>query len=463
MPRRARSAVMAVLVTAWMALICPLASGETPATFSGSGGTNTSGAAFSAKNAFSAAIGGANNGGAPGPLSGGFRSVNWDGVPDSLASPQHLPPSFYLSTQPRGLLLAAADPGSYFAVSQSSGQTVFSDQNADYANQFVAFSPTRLFSPINSNRTEVSFYVPGTATHASVRGFGAIFDDVEAANTSSLELFSPSGPTLTKSFAPTGTTKSPEFLGVLYNTTQVGRVEITSGTVALPATESLPASDVVALDDFVYTEPQALPSPTLTVDQPSDGSTVSDPQLTVSGNAQDSAGLVSVTVNGTGVPVGTDGSWSRTITLAAGTNVIDVTATNVDGNQAEVTRTVTLSSGAPAPTTTTPPPATPPVVLHPVGFTGGVLHARKGAFTFRFTTDPGTAGSLVLQTRKAIAAKRTLVLGTFPFRASSKGVVAVKVKLSKTASRALKRLHKLPLIAVVHIGQQAESLTFDLR
>lgn len=436
--------------------------------FSGAGGTNTSGLAVNALHAFEAGIGGTNNGASAGPLASGFRTLTWDGVPDSLASPQHLPPTFYLSTQPRGVLLGTTDPSAYLAVSQSSGQTDFADLNATYSTQFKAFSPTRLFSPVNSNKTEVSFYVPGTATHAYVRGFGAIFVDVETSMTSSIEYFAPSQTSLGKFFAPmSSTTKDPEFLGELWSTSHVARAEITSGTVALPASESLPGSDVVALDDFAYSEPQALPSPTLTVDQPTDGATVSDSQLTVSGTAHDADGLVSVTVDGVGIPIASDGSWTTTVTLSSGANAIEVAATNVDGNQTSVSRTVTLSSGAPAPPpASTPPPAAPPapVVLHPVGFAGGVLHARKGVFTFRFKTDPGTTGTVVIQTRRAIAArKRTLVLGTFPFRASSGGLATVRVKLSKAALKALKRLHTLPLIAVVHIGQQAESLTFDLR
>ena len=57
-----------------------------PTTFSGVGGTNTSGAALSALNAFEAAIGGANNG-AGGPRLGGFRTINWDGVPEAGPHP----------------------------------------------------------------------------------------------------------------------------------------------------------------------------------------------------------------------------------------------------------------------------------------------------------------------------------------------------------------------------------------
>src|SRR5262249_12717055 len=50
-----------------------------PQQFSGVGGTNTSGAALNALNAFEAAIGGAKNTAAA-PQTGGFRTITWDGV-----------------------------------------------------------------------------------------------------------------------------------------------------------------------------------------------------------------------------------------------------------------------------------------------------------------------------------------------------------------------------------------------
>lgn len=60
-----------------------------PTTFSGVGGNNTSvtpGSANAAMSAFEAAIGGANNGSSTGIFANGFRTVNWDGVPDAQAA-----------------------------------------------------------------------------------------------------------------------------------------------------------------------------------------------------------------------------------------------------------------------------------------------------------------------------------------------------------------------------------------
>src|SRR5436190_13754885 len=49
-----------------------------PEQFSGVGGTNTSGGAFTALTNFKNALGAANT--TPAPLTGGFRAITWDGV-----------------------------------------------------------------------------------------------------------------------------------------------------------------------------------------------------------------------------------------------------------------------------------------------------------------------------------------------------------------------------------------------
>ena len=158
-----------------------------------------------------------------------------------------------------------ATPGSGVAVSGGAEPYLgFGDINATYPSDFPAFSPTRVFSPIGSNLTDLTFYAAGTATHATVRGFGAIFRDVEVANTSSIEYFDQAGHSLGKFFAPVGTKAQAEFLGVLFSPETVARVEITSGTTALGPNDNPPTTNVVVLDDFAYPEPQALPSPTLT-------------------------------------------------------------------------------------------------------------------------------------------------------------------------------------------------------
>jgi hypothetical protein len=311
--------------------------------FSGVGGTNTAGGAHNAMSAFEAAIGGIDNGSSP-PRSGGHRSVNWDGIPSALADPSFLPGGFYNAGSTRGLDLAT--PGAGLEVSAGFGAV-----NATYPTDFPAFSPSRVFSPIGSNVTRLTFYLPGTATHATVAGLGAIFRNVEVANSSSIEYFDRGGQSLGKFFAPTSVTKGDaEFLGVLFNPETAAQVTITTGTTALGPTDSPPGTNVVVLDDIAYPEPQALPSPTLSIGSPADGSTVADPHLTVAGAVSDARGVIALTVNGNEVGVGADGSWSAPLTLSPGPNAVTVEATNVDGNSTRVTRVVTYApAGPPAP------------------------------------------------------------------------------------------------------------------
>src|SRR5213075_153951 len=98
----------------------------------------------------------------------GRREINWDKVPDNLASPNALPGDFFNAKRDpgaRGALLET--PGDHVAVSADrhnpDGAAVrFGDVNPSYADRFVTFSPERLFSPIGSNIVNLRFYVPGT-------------------------------------------------------------------------------------------------------------------------------------------------------------------------------------------------------------------------------------------------------------------------------------------------------------
>src|SRR5262245_52335264 len=62
-------------------------------------------------------LGGSNNG-VGGSFGSGFRSINWDGVPDNLSSPNPFPGDFFNVTSPRGVVFST--PGSGFQVSADS-------------------------------------------------------------------------------------------------------------------------------------------------------------------------------------------------------------------------------------------------------------------------------------------------------------------------------------------------------
>lgn len=82
--------------------------------------------------------------------------------------------------------------------------------------------------------------------------------------------------------------------------------------------------------------------PILQVDQPTDGSTVTSDQntITVSGKAEENS---TVTINGRLAIVANDGSFSLTYGLSQGDNSLVIVATDQAGNQTTVNRKVTYT------------------------------------------------------------------------------------------------------------------------
>ncbi len=205
-------------------------------------------------------LGGMNNGGAPGNFRTGYREVNWDSLPDELASPNDYEPDFFNAKEEpraRGMLLfttgtlrVSADSDNPYGAAPR-----FGDINPGYADVFHAFSEERLFSPIGSNIVEVTFFVPGTDTPAVTRGFGAIYTDVDTEHTA-FEYFNKDGNSLGAFDVPLSD-NGLSFLGVAFDDPIVFKVRITYGTVALGPDDS-PENDVAVMDNFIFGEPQAV-------------------------------------------------------------------------------------------------------------------------------------------------------------------------------------------------------------
>jgi hypothetical protein len=191
----------------------------------------------------------------------GRREINWDGVPDAFADPNDFPFDFFNTTSPRGAEFFT--PGTGFLVSADSDNPTntpvrFGSIHNQLPQLFSTFSPQRLFTAIDSNITEVLFFVPGTDVPATVDGFGAVFTDVNSGNSTRIDYFDVSGALLfSKNVLPGPTNRgSLSFLGVGFNAGErVFQVRITSGNRILKN----PARDTVVMDDFIYGEPQALP------------------------------------------------------------------------------------------------------------------------------------------------------------------------------------------------------------
>jgi hypothetical protein len=189
-----------------------------------------------------------------GSFGSGRREINWDGVPDASATPNNLPANFFNVNSPRGVVFSTPGTAVQVSANSSAGPVEFGNINATYPTHFTTFSAQRLFTAVGSNVLDVTFYIPGSGTPAKVTGFGAVFTDVDNANTTSIQFFDGAGLSLGTYFVPAAA-NDLSFLGVVFATASVGRVRITSGNAALGPNNSPPATDVVVMDDFIYGEP----------------------------------------------------------------------------------------------------------------------------------------------------------------------------------------------------------------
>ena len=260
-----------------MILVSTVPASATPITFSASGANAA--AIQSTVDAFRAALGTPDNGNG-GPQASGHREINWDGGGGVANGTAAVTPfttfqntrGATFTTPGSGLTQAAITGGAVDIAPGIAGQqNNLSDLNGTYATAFQTFSPLRLFVPLGSTTTDGTFSIPGTggAKPAGVNGFGVVFTDIDLANSTSLQFFDFQGNSLGTFNAPCGSgiTCSPtngtlSFLGVIFTTEQATRVRITSGNTALGPTDN-PAGgvDVVAMDDFIFAEPRAVPAP----------------------------------------------------------------------------------------------------------------------------------------------------------------------------------------------------------
>ncbi len=102
----------------------------------------------------------------------GRREIRWDGVSGTLLNVDTLPADFFrtqgeiYSTEGSGFL----NP---------------------YAEQFSAFSPTKIFISVGNPVMSVGFVVAGSTTPARVNRFGVVFSDVDVEGSTSLAFLMP--------------------------------------------------------------------------------------------------------------------------------------------------------------------------------------------------------------------------------------------------------------------------------
>jgi len=245
-----------------VALSAPIA-GAVPVVVEATGTTAAS--ITAARDQFRTDLGGGTTAGANGSFGGVRREINWDGTPAQFSAPNLLPADFFNVNSPRGAVFST--PGTGFEVSGATtdagaGQPAaanFGNINASYTSGFAPFSAQRLFTPLGSTTTDVNFFQAGTTTPATVSGFGAVFSDVDLTGQTRIDFFDAGNALLfSRDVLATPGAGTFSFLGVSFTTERVSRVRITTGNLELgPNNVDNVSEDVVVMDDFIYSEPQA--------------------------------------------------------------------------------------------------------------------------------------------------------------------------------------------------------------
>ncbi len=185
------------------------------------------------------------------PINVARREIKWDGAPASM------PGDFFNTTVKAGAIFTTDGIGF------SNSDNDFSEVNPAYADEFDDFSPFKTFMPVGSAELTVDFRVPGFDIPAATRGFGVVFSDVERVGAASIKLLDAEGRSLGQYHAPVRSDPAGfSFVGVVFESSIVAQVEITSGQRALGAgVQDLSDGgnlDLAVMDDYLYAEPREI-------------------------------------------------------------------------------------------------------------------------------------------------------------------------------------------------------------
>jgi hypothetical protein len=214
-------------------------------------------------------VGGVNNG-VGGSYTSGMRELNWDDVPDSLASPYQFPYDFYNKNSPLGIIFNTAlesdlpytsmmvsvpdDPASQYVRFKH-----FAADNGVLNRKFKPYSGTRVFGGAETNRINVNFYIPGTNTPATVSGFGAVFTDVDFEGF--ISLYDESGKLILTQSIP-HIDNGLSFLGISFSDgTRIARADVWIGNMPLRWENGecgVCNVDYAAMDNVIFSEPRAM-------------------------------------------------------------------------------------------------------------------------------------------------------------------------------------------------------------
>ena len=262
-----RNFTIRTLTSAGILSLTSLASAA-PVDFVASGGSSAD--LLLTVTAFNSAIslGGGNNGVAGGPHVVGRREVNWDAAGlDAFQSPNAMPDNFFNNNSKRGVNLTAESGRLLVSRRVADGSARFGDVDSSYNTSFQTFSPLRLFGVENGTNVNSTFFVPNAPTQAAtINGFGAVFTDVDRTDSTAIEFFTElngANVLLRRLMVPASSNGGVSFAGTFFGDGErISLVRVISGNIGLGAgVVDSNINDVVAMDDFFYSEPLAVPAP----------------------------------------------------------------------------------------------------------------------------------------------------------------------------------------------------------
>ena len=184
----------------------------------------------------------------------GRRQINWDAAPDAISDPNEFPGDFFnFNGAPRARGIEFQPVGDTTGFQLSS--TVASGEPVTFGNnELSAFSPERLFTPIDGDTFDVLFFDPANnSTATTTRGLGVVFNDVDTAGLTSMSFFSADDELLFTQTVEPSADGGFSFLGAIFEEPIVARVQITLGGTF--DGESFSGADTVVMDDFIFGEP----------------------------------------------------------------------------------------------------------------------------------------------------------------------------------------------------------------
>lgn len=203
---------------------------------------------------------GANNGNLPeNGDPNGRRQINWDALPDAFSDPNFFPGDFFNGSTPgraRGIEFQETGDTTGFLVSstEASGQpTAFG-----FENFLPVFSEERLFAPVGGTTFDILFFDPADQiTQATTRGMGIVFSGLDFDDTVQVDFLNLAGELLA-SLNPFGPDDADlSFLGAIFDTAEVAKVQIAGGNRFLIENGSFGGGigDGFVMDDFIFGEP----------------------------------------------------------------------------------------------------------------------------------------------------------------------------------------------------------------